>query len=492
MKLAHLCVLVRLGLVLPASLGGAEDRAPVASKRSAASDAFFADLAVRIFDLRLSETTLSQLAQSPRSYVAGELREGETVLSNVGVRLKGNGSFRTIDQKPSFALKFDEFVEGQSYRGLKKLMFNNSVQDRTYLSEMLATESFRDAGVPAARVTHARMRLNGRDLGLYVVIEAMNKDFLKRQFGSGKGNLYEAYLQDVNGQLEQDNGEDQSGADLRALCDACTVASPKARWQQLNKVLDVERFISFLAMEMLTTHWDGYAVHINNYRIYHDPTTDKMVFIAHGLDWAFRRPTVSIQAPQRTLVATAVLTTPEGRKLYDQQISKLAKEAFKVPVMLERMDKALEKIRGAGLEPMELAKIERRATVMRERIELRGVCVNEQLRGVRPETVKFDAAGMGTPITWRDEPDRGDPVMDQVEKEGRKTLHIRALQEPTHASWRSQVFLQPGSYSLEGLARVESVAGGSARLRISGGLCQHRHGRVFILAAVAECFQRGR
>ena len=115
-------------------------------------------------------------------------------------------------------------------------MFNNSAQDSTYLAELLATQLFKDAGVPAARVTHARVRLNGRDLGLYVVIEAMNKDFLKRHFGSGKGNLYEGYLQDVHGRLEQDNGDDQTQADLRALNEACTISDPAERWEQLNKV----------------------------------------------------------------------------------------------------------------------------------------------------------------------------------------------------------------------------------------------------------------
>src|SRR4029434_5279607 len=109
------------------------------------SEAFFADPTIREFDLRISETALAQLSQSPRTYVAAEIREGETVLTNVGVHLKGVSSFRTIEQKPSFAIKFDQFVEDQTYRGLKKLMFNNSVQDRTYVSELLATELFRAA-----------------------------------------------------------------------------------------------------------------------------------------------------------------------------------------------------------------------------------------------------------------------------------------------------------------------------------------------------------
>src|SRR6185295_1406666 len=108
--------------------------------------------------------------------------------------------------KASFAVKFDEFVQDQEYFGLTKLMFNNAVQDPTYLVEWLATGLFREAGQPAARVTHARVRLNGRDLGLYVVIEAMNKRFLKQHFPSAKGNLYEAYLQDIDLRLEQDGG----------------------------------------------------------------------------------------------------------------------------------------------------------------------------------------------------------------------------------------------------------------------------------------------
>jgi hypothetical protein len=409
-----------------------------------------------------------QLNQSGGPYVSGEVSDGEHVLRNVGIRLKGMGSFRSVDEKPSFAVKFDEFVEKQTYRGLKKLMFNNSVQDSTYLAELLATQLFRDAGLPAARVTHARVRLNGRDLGLYVIIEAMNKDFLQRQFGSGKGNLYEGYLQDVYGQLDQDNGEDQSGADVRALSEACNIRDSSQRWEQLNKLLDVDRFLSFIAMELLTTHWDGYAVHFNNYRIYHDPRTDKMVFITHGLDWAFRRPNVSIQPPLKSIVVRAVLTTPQGQKLYEERIRALFRDVFKVPAIIERMEQGLARIRRAGFNPDAIADMERRAGVMRQRIELRATRVAEQLRGIEPETMRFAADGFAYPVAWRDEPDRGDALLDMVTVDAKETLHIKARQEQTRASWRSQVYLKPGWYRFEGMARTDLMNSGFARLRISG------------------------
>src|SRR4029434_4821160 len=227
--------------------------------------------------------------------------------------------------------------------------------------ELLATQLFEDAGVPAARVTHARVRLNGRDLGLYVVIEAMNKDFLKRHFGSGKGNLYEGYLQDIDERLEQDNGDDETQADLRALSEACAISDPSERWQRLNTLVDVDRFLSFIAMELLTTHWDGYLIHFNNYRLYHDPKTDKMVFITHGLDWAFRRPNVSIEPPLKSVMGRAVLTTPQGQEQYRERVRTLVDKVFKPPVILDRMEQALTKIRSAGLKKADIELIERRA-----------------------------------------------------------------------------------------------------------------------------------
>ncbi len=431
-------------------------------------DKFFTEQALRSFNFEVSSAALNQLRRSPRSYVTGTVREGQHVLTNVAIRLKGMGSFRTIDEKPSLAVKFDEFTTNQHYRGLNKLMFNNSVQDPTYLAEMLATQLFRDANVPAGRSTHARVQLNGRDLGLYVVFEAMNKQFLKQHFASGAGNLYEAYLGDVDGRMEQDSGEPGNLSDVRALYAATRVIDPAERWRQLNKVLDVDRFVSFVAMEMLTCHWDGYAIHTNNYRIYHDPATDKFAFITHGIDWAFRRPYISIQPPMKSIVGRAVLTTAEGQKLYQERIGTLFTNVFRVALITNRMEVALEKIRRLNLSDKQMASIERRAIWLRQQIVARSTSVANQLNGIEPPSMTFDAKGIAHPKEWRDEPDRGEPLMDRVRLDERDALHIQARNERTRASWRSQSYLKRGWYRFEGLARVASLTSGSARLRISG------------------------
>ncbi len=434
-------------------------------------DKFFNEPAIRTFNFEISAAASNQLRRSPRSYVIGTVREGQHVLTNVAIRLKGMGSFRPIDDKPSLAVKFDEFATNQHYRGLSKLMFNNSVQDSTYLAELLATQLFRDAGVPASRYTHARVQLNGRDLGLYLVAEAMNKQFLKQHFKNANGNLYEAYLGDIDSRMEQDGGEDTGLSDVRKLYAACSLPDPSQRWREVNKVLDVDRFLSFVAMEMLTSHWDGYAIHTNNYRIYRDPATDKFVFITHGIDWAFKRTNVLIQPPTKSIVGRAVLSTPEGQRLYSERVGALFTTVLKVPLITNRLEQALTKIRGAGLPADELARLERRARLLQKRIQLRAENVAGQLAGIPPMPLKFDANGVATLNTtnqWRDEPDRGEPLIDLVKLDGKDALHIQARNERTRASWRAQVYLTRGWYRFEGMARTALLASGSARLRISG------------------------
>ena len=442
---------------------------PPAGGKQDASQRFFDDPKVRVFQFEIQDAGLASLRRDPRTYVHGTVREGNRVLTNVAIHLKGMGSFRAVGEKASFAVKFDEFVRDQEYQGLTKLMFNNSVQDPTYVVEWLATGLFRDAGLPAARVTHARVQLNGRDLGLYVAIEAMNKRFLKQHFKSAQGNLYEGYLQDINTRLEQDNGEKLDQADVRALAAACSIPDSAERLRSVGRLLDVDRFMAFTAMEVLIGHWDGYAIHTNNYRLYHDPGSDKMVFITHGLDWAFRRPNISIQPPLKSLVGRAVFQTAEGPKLFRERIGALYTNVFRVPVITNRMNQALLKLRSAGLTPAELAKVERTAASIRERIQLRGTRVAEQLAGIDPPQTKFDSDGTARLTGWRDESDRGEPRMDQPDFDGRRTLHIRAEGGRSRGSWRTQVYLTRGRYRFEGMARSEGLSSGSAGLRISGG-----------------------
>src|SRR5437016_3801972 len=231
-----------LAFPLPSALSSeAKDR-----EHQRASMELFTNGGVCQIHLEVSPAAIESLKKEKRKFVRITVKEGGRAYSQVGVHLKGMGSFRPIEEKPSFTLKFNEFTAGQRFHGLTKITLNNSVQDPTYINEPLCTALFRDAGVPAARVTHARVWLNERYLGLYVLVEGLSKDFLKLNFKNCNGNLYEGYVQDIDEELKLDSGDDPTRADLNGLLRATREADPGSRWQRLQKALDMDRFISMM------------------------------------------------------------------------------------------------------------------------------------------------------------------------------------------------------------------------------------------------------
>ena len=91
------------------------------------------------------------------------------------------------------------------------------------------------------RAAHAKVELNGRNLGLYVLVEGYNKQFLKRYFKNPNGNLYDGgFLKDINQPLEKTSGENPNDqSDLRVLAAAAREPDPAQRLARLDKVLDL-------------------------------------------------------------------------------------------------------------------------------------------------------------------------------------------------------------------------------------------------------------
>jgi spore coat protein H len=139
---------------------------------------------------------------------------------------------------------------------------------------------FRDAGVPTPRATNARFKLNNRDLGFYVVKEGWTKEFLGMYFKNTKGNLYDGlFCRDINSPIQKESGDDAKGQpDIDKLVRASRIEDRQQRWTELQKVLDTDRFLTFMALEILSCDWDGYVMKPNNYRVYHDPPLTKSTF----------------------------------------------------------------------------------------------------------------------------------------------------------------------------------------------------------------------
>jgi len=331
----------------------------------------FAQPTLFSFKIDLSPEDAASLKREPRKSVPAKVEVDGREFARLGVHLKGaQGSFRPLDEKPALTLAFGKFTPGQNFFGLRKIHLNNSVQDSTYLCEDLAGELFRRAGVPAPRTAWATVELNGRKLGLYVLKEGFSKDFLAVHFKNATGNLYDGGLHhEITEPLELDSGDGSPDrSDLVSLAAAAQEADLKVRWERLQRVLDLDRFISFMATEILAGHIDGYSLMQNNYRLYFDPTSGRAVFLPHGMDRMFYEPQAALEPTMKGLVATAVLTTPQGLAGYRQRLAELSEKVFNPEWLTNRIDSAVRLL--AQVEPL----VARESQPLRQRIVARAAC----------------------------------------------------------------------------------------------------------------------
>src|SRR5687767_1528244 len=129
------------------------------------------------------------------AYVKADVVFDGRHLKSVGVRFKGNLSHSVSSGTPRRPMKldFERFADGRRFAKLATINLNNQALDTTQAREALAFELFRDAAVPAPRTAYALVRLkvpglfDNEFLGLYTLIEEVDREFLKRHFKSPHG-----------------------------------------------------------------------------------------------------------------------------------------------------------------------------------------------------------------------------------------------------------------------------------------------------------------
>jgi hypothetical protein len=468
----------------PAPAGQDKVAKPDGAKADA-SGPFFAQGIVPMLNIQISEPEMQRLRDKNREYVTCTVVEaGVAQYEKVGIHLKGGaGSFRGVDDRPALTLKFDKYKKDQSFHDLDKIHLNNSVQDPGYMNELICSEIFLANGIPAARVTHARVKLNGRDLGMYVLKEGFDKKFLKHNGLDPKGNLYEGgFVQDLDGNPKLQNGDGPTDlSDVRAVVAACREPDAPKRWQRMDKLIDIDKFMTFMGLEMMTCHWDGYCNNRNNYRFYFDPKTGKVQFIPHGMDQMFGDTNFSVLNIPNTIVSNAIMTNPEWRTKYRDRITALLSNFVPADNLVNRVEAIHKRLRPvfAAWEPGKATEFDNQVKGMQDRLRARARALVQQNGVVESRALQFGPNGVARLGRWEARQESGDPKMELVDgMDGVVKLNLLSITaDPTQksvGSWRTKVILTAGKYRFEGRARVRSVraavdpSGSGAGIRISG------------------------
>lgn len=207
----------------------------------------------------------------------------------VGIHLKGGwGSLTSLGGKAGFKVKINMPAnKSQRILGLKKLTFNNAVQDASYVHEATTYRLFRNVGVPAPRVGYVRIFMNCAqemnpeanstciDYGLHPNIETMDDVALAR-WVNGTTHLSEGgtpYFPDMyeGANMQVDIGNEANNSDFKTIARINRLEGA-AWYNEMLKRTDLKEMTMEWATEMYAGHWDGYAANNNNFFLHSDAT----------------------------------------------------------------------------------------------------------------------------------------------------------------------------------------------------------------------------
>ena len=184
---------------------------------------------------------------SQKEYISADVTINGTTIKNVGIKPKGNSSLKAIAENDdsdrySFKIKFDEYVDGQTWMGLDILALNNNYSDATSMKEYLSYDIMNYIGVDAPLVSYANISVNDKSWGFYLAVEALDSSYLERT-KNGEGELYKPDSQKMGGDIvwnaqgEQPSNpaRTESSASSSSSANQTSTASSNANEQKNDK-----------------------------------------------------------------------------------------------------------------------------------------------------------------------------------------------------------------------------------------------------------------
>src|SRR4030095_4620778 len=116
---------------------------------------------------------------------------------------------------------------------------------------------------------------------------------------------------------------------------------PVSCCEPLGLMLDIDRFVSYVAAEIATRHWDGFSGNNNNTYVYAHPKDGRFIFIPYGADQTLgvsRGSRGGSFMPGPAVVARKLLEVPALAERVKQEVARIGREpVWNVQTLLERL-----------------------------------------------------------------------------------------------------------------------------------------------------------
>lgn len=205
------------------------------------------------------------------------------MLKDVGIRFKGYSSWNIDRRKNPFNIDLDYIHSNQNFDGYTKIKLSNVISDPSFIREALSYEIARKY-LPSSQANFANVYINDSLYGLYSNVEAVDKKFVLKHYGSnsncffkgspekleypfgGNSNLAYSHGSDTNGYYKYYQLESGWGwSELLKL-----IYTLNKDTSEIESILNVDRTLWMHAFNYALLNLDSYIGYSQNYYIYQD------------------------------------------------------------------------------------------------------------------------------------------------------------------------------------------------------------------------------
>lgn len=252
--------------------------APTQGAVNTQASAFDPDVVTNLY-IEITDENWNDILDNPldEEYHETAITLNDVTLDSVAIRTKGGSSLssvaRSSSDRYSFKIDVNEYVDGQKFFGLKKFTLQNSFNDPSYMRETIAYNLMTEMGVPAPQHAYVNLYVNDELFGLYLMVEAIDGEFIENHFSNSNGDLYKpdgtgsdltwlgsdiTSYTDINLQSNEDTSD--QGAFINFVESLDTGSTD---------LIDIDTLLRYMSVSVSLSNMDSYhGVLAHNYYIY--------------------------------------------------------------------------------------------------------------------------------------------------------------------------------------------------------------------------------
>jgi hypothetical protein len=209
--------------------------------------------------------------------------------TQTGLRFRGNQSYQFGLKRNPFHIKLDRTNASQNHQGHKSIRLSSALRDPSFVREMLFLETAAKY-ISTPKAAYAKLYINGEYLGVFVLIESIDKKFLLEHFGSSDGALYKAGIDHKpktppQGCLENISGSLEFEQNPECLANNFEIESSQTNFTQLHNLttglkndpkalaslINIDETLWMLALNNVMVNLSSYTgKNSENYFLYQD------------------------------------------------------------------------------------------------------------------------------------------------------------------------------------------------------------------------------